>query len=383
MDQLSHNMTAPKGGHASIKHIGILVFDGVILADVVGAADVFTIANKLISSVFAGEAGYAVSLLSLHGGLIRSSATVDIMTSPLAEYRHAEFDTLIIASGTGNFDAYRDPALLLWLQESSTDTRRMAGIATGVFVMAAAGLLNHLHVTTHWALQDKLEREFPLVQVNRDHALCKDGRIFTVNDVGMATHLALNLLETDHGPSVTKRVAESLAICPRQYEQDIPARQTKSRESPHSSKIQQASRWLFEHMAEQISVAHAAQFVSMSERNFQRLFKRETGWTPHGFLLHLRLEAVRQQLTETDLPVDKIARRCGLLNGEYVSKLFRKYLSVSPCEYRKTERQLQAEVHSEKLPAPISIGENRHSLYPEHLASSYSLQKIAEARTEI
>ena len=86
----------------------------------------------------------------------------------------------------------------------------------------------------------------------------------------------------------------------------------------------------------------AANSVSMSERNFQRQFKRETGQTPHEFLLQIRLEAVRQQLTETDLPVDKIARRCGFFSGEHVAKLFRKHMAISPCEYRKAERAGQS-----------------------------------------
>ncbi|WP_293776111.1 helix-turn-helix domain-containing protein [uncultured Oxalicibacterium sp.] len=350
MEQLSRGMPVATGSQATIKHIGILVFDGVILADVIGAADVFTVANKLLSSVFAGEAGYAVSLLSLYGGVVRSSASVEIMTLPLIDHRQQDFDTLMIASGTGNFEAYRDPMLLAWLQQNRV-IPRMAGIATGVFVMAAAGLLDYMRVTTHWALQDKLEREFPLLQLDRDSAFCEDKRIYTVNDVGIAAELALNFLEADIGPSVAKKVAESLSICPRQYEKDIPVRPAKNRDTSRNNKIQQASRWLFEHMTEPISVANVAQAVSMSERNFQRLFKRETGWTPHGFLLHLRLEAVRQQLTETDLPVDKIARRCGLLNGEHVSKLFRKYLSISPCEYRKNERQLQKQASIDAMPS--------------------------------
>ncbi|WP_175626792.1 MULTISPECIES: GlxA family transcriptional regulator [Oxalobacteraceae] len=350
MEQMSFKLPALSESTRTIRHIGIIVFEGVILADVIGAADVFGVGDRLISSVFAGQSGYAISLLSLNGGIIRSSTCVQIMTLPLPPHDNHNFDTILIASGTGNFDAYRDPGLVGWLQDANANVRRIGAVCTGVFVMAAAGLLDQKRATTHWALQDKLIREFPQIKVERDANTTEDDGIFTASDVGMATDLALTFLEDDLGSSVAKRVAESLQVTQRRREQ-IPVRPTKITEPVSCTKIQQASRWFVEHMAEAISIIDAANYVSMSERNFQRQFKRETGWTPHEFLLHLRLDAVRQQLARTDLPVDKIARRCGFLNGEHVSKLFRKHLQISPIEYRRNERNAQNQAIE---PPPVS-----------------------------
>ncbi|MFJ2986660.1 GlxA family transcriptional regulator [Collimonas sp. NPDC087041] len=320
---------------SSTRHIGIIVFEGVVLADVVGAADVFGIGDKLISTVFPGTTRYAVSVLSISGGMIMSSASVQIMTSPLASFGEHQFDTLLIASGTGNFDAYRDPDLIAWLQRMRSNVRRIAAICTGVFVIGAAGFLNNRRATTHWALLDKLAREFPLVKIDRESQISEDDGIFTSCDVGMAAELALRLLENDLGPAVAQRVAQSLVVCQRRRDNPPAQHATRSADPAKSSKIHKASLWFVEHLAESISVVDAANHVSMSERNFVRQFKRETGQTPHDFLLNLRLEAVRQQLTETDLPVDKIARRCGLFSGEHVAKLFRKHMWTSPTEYRK------------------------------------------------
>ncbi|MFJ7566072.1 GlxA family transcriptional regulator [Herminiimonas sp. NPDC097707] len=344
MERMSFKMSAETDSARSIKHIGIIVFEGVILADVIGAADVFGVGDKLISSVFAGETGYAISLLSLYGGVIKSSASVEIMTLPLSSHEQHTFDTLIIASGTGNFAAYLEPGMIEWLQKTKNKVRRIGAVCTGVFVMAAAGLLDNRRATTHWVLQDKLIHEFPQIKVEREAMMTEDDGIFTASDVGMASEMALSFLESDLGPSVAKRVADSLLVCQRRRDHPTTARPVRVAEPSKNNKIQQASRWFAEHMAESINILSAANFVSMSERNFQRQFKRETGWTPHEFLLHLRLEAVRQQLTETDLPVDKIARRCGFLSGEHVSKLFRKHLSVSPCEYRRNERSVQKQL---------------------------------------
>ncbi len=325
-----------KNDCSATKRIGIIVFDGVVLADVVGAADVFGIGDKLISIVFPGTTRYEVSVMSLTGGMIMSSASVQIMTSALTTFNDTIFDTILIASGTGNFDAYRDPELLLWLQKMRCNVRRIAAICTGVFVIGAAGFLNNRRATTHWALLDKLAREFPLIQIDREALITEDGDIFTSCDVGMAADLALRLLELDLGPTVAQRVAQSLVVCQRRRDNPHLEHTTRLSDPVKNCKIHKASLWFVEHLADPISVVDAANYVSMSERNFVRQFKTKTGQTPHDFLLNLRLEAVRQQLIETDLPVDKIARRCGLFSGEHVAKLFRKHMGTSPTEYRSS-----------------------------------------------
>jgi transcriptional regulator GlxA family with amidase domain len=64
------------------------------------------------------------------------------------------------------------------------------------------------------------------------------------------------------------------------------------------------------------------------------LFKREMGLTPSQYLLRARLNLSCELLAKSDLPIDKIARRTGLTNGERFSKVFRKQFSMSPTEYR-------------------------------------------------
>ncbi|MBK5066308.1 helix-turn-helix domain-containing protein [Burkholderia sp. R-70199] len=60
----------------------------------------------------------------------------------------------------------------------------------------------------------------------------------------------------------------------------------------------------------------------MSERNFLRRFRTEMGLSPSDYLLKIRLDMSCRLLVESNLPVDKIARRCGLGNGRQLSKLF-------------------------------------------------------------
>jgi transcriptional regulator GlxA family with amidase domain len=105
-------------------------------------------------------------------------------------------------------------------------------------------------------------------------------------------------------------------------------------------KVRAAARWLQENCQQAISIADAAQFAAMSERNFLRRFKMEMGITPSSFLLHERLAVTCSLLTESELPVDKIARRTGMGNGDRLAKVFRKRMRISPTEFRIQSRRM-------------------------------------------
>lgn len=105
-----------------------------------------------------------------------------------------------------------------------------------------------------------------------------------------------------------------------------------------SEKIQASARWFEANCDRPIAIDEAAQVAPMSERNFLRRFKIEMGVTPSEYLLYVRLDMCCRLLAETGLPVDKIARRCGLGGGGWLAKLFRKHLATTPTEYRASKR---------------------------------------------
>ncbi len=101
-----------------------------------------------------------------------------------------------------------------------------------------------------------------------------------------------------------------------------------------SERIRATVAWLNENYGTRISISDMAERALMSERNFLRRFRAEMGHTPHEYLSQIRLESARQLLVTTALPVDKIARHCGLFNGDHLRKHFLKRFSMSPAEYR-------------------------------------------------
>ncbi|MGN6648682.1 helix-turn-helix domain-containing protein [Trinickia sp.] len=101
-----------------------------------------------------------------------------------------------------------------------------------------------------------------------------------------------------------------------------------------SERIKATVAWLNENYGSRVSISNMAEHALMSERNFLRRFRAEMGHTPHEYLSQVRLESARQLLVTTALPVDKIARHCGLFNGDHLRKHFLKRFGMSPAEYR-------------------------------------------------
>jgi len=151
---------------------------------------------------------------------------------------------------------------------------------------------------------------------------------------------ALAMIKRDLGSATARTVAERLLA--DSCSNLAPLLGEDGGLSP-GDKVRAAARWLQENCQQAISIADAAQFAAMSERNFLRRFKMEMGITPSSFLLHERLAVTCSLLTESELPVDKIARRTGMGNGDRLAKVFRKRMRISPTEFRIQSRRMVGE----------------------------------------
>jgi transcriptional regulator GlxA family with amidase domain len=89
-----------------------------------------------------------------------------------------------------------------------------------------------------------------------------------------------------------------------------------------------------DHLDADLSVAALAARACMSERNFARAFKAETGMTPAVYVEALRVERARLALEGGAVAIDAVARRCGFGTPETLRRAFARRLGVSPSDYR-------------------------------------------------
>jgi AraC family transcriptional regulator len=85
----------------------------------------------------------------------------------------------------------------------------------------------------------------------------------------------------------------------------------------------------------ELSLRVLAKESGYSRVHFIRMFRAATGYTPHNYLLKLRLDRVRELLATPALSLTDIALECGFSSHSHLSRVFRQVVGASPSEYRR------------------------------------------------
>ena len=103
-------------------------------------------------------------------------------------------DVVVVPGGPGTFDVLADGPCLDWLRMVHPGTRFTTSVCSGSLILAAAGLLDGLTATTHWAVANRLW-ELGAVPVGRRVVEHLDRRIITAAGVSSGIDMALRLVE--------------------------------------------------------------------------------------------------------------------------------------------------------------------------------------------
>lgn len=225
-------------------------------------------------------------------------------------------------------------ALVTWLAANGDRPRRLCSVCTGAFLLADAGLLAGRRVTTHWSRAAELCRRHPGLDVDADALFIADGRVWTSGGVTAGIDLALAMIEADLGHEVAIATARQLVMFVKR-----PGGQSQF-SAPLA--LQAASRpgfaalhgWIAAHLGEDLGVERLAAVAGMSPRSFARNYVAETGRTPARAVELLRLDAACRALTETALPLKRIAADVGLGGEQNLRRAMQRHFGIGPAEFR-------------------------------------------------
>ncbi|MEU8876064.1 helix-turn-helix domain-containing protein [Streptomyces javensis] len=245
----------------------------------------------------------------------------------------AQADTIIVP---GYWEYRRPPApeVAAALKLAFSRGARIVSICTGAFALAAAGLLDGRTVTTHWAGADELEELYPRVRVDRGVLYIDDGPLLTSAGVTAGIDLCLHIVRKDLGAAVANDIARELVAAPHrdggqaQYiAQSLP--------EPTARTLADTRDWALSHLDEPLTLEVLARHARVSTRTLVRMWRQETGITPHQWLLTARVNHVRELLEVTDLGIERIAAQSGLGTGTNLRARFRDAVGTTPSAYRR------------------------------------------------
>jgi len=128
-------------------------------------------------------------------------------------------------------------------------------------------------------------------------------------------------------PMISKRIDDLLTGA-------ILALQQEKKQLKRLGAIDESVQFIAEHVEQPLTLEQLAASVSLSPFYFARLFKQETGFSPHEYIVRARVDKAKYLLISTSLPLKEIACRCGFGNECSFSTLFKKMSGCTPRGYR-------------------------------------------------
>jgi transcriptional regulator GlxA family with amidase domain len=310
----------------SCRSVWVVVFPGFELLDLSGPLCAFNLATGT------GRASYLAGVFSARGGSVASCSGAPIHTLKALPGKH--LDTLLIVGGIAHCTLEGDAETVALISDLAPRARRVASVCTGAFLLAAAGLLDGRVATTHWRYAAELQRRFPKVRVSADRIFVKDGAVWTSAGITSGIDLTLAMIEDDFGIDVAKAVAREMVVYHRRSGGQSQFSAMLELEPP-SDRVRDALKFAREHLHEPLSVERMAAAARISERQFARLFLKETGDTPARAVERLRAEVALPRVQEGTEPIEMIARHVGFGAKERMRRAFLRIYGQPPRALRR------------------------------------------------
>jgi len=320
-------MTKPHQTTTQDPLVCAIAYDGLCTFEFGIAVELFALSrpefdNWYRFSVVKAEAG---PMRAVGGITVEADADLDVLQEA----------SLIIVPGWRGADAPVPDALCKALKAAHDRGARVASICSGVFVLAAAGLLDGKRATTHWNYTDKLAQKYPSTVVDPDVLFVEDDRVFTSAGSAAGLDLGLHIIRNDYGAQVAATVARRLVL-PAQRDggqrQFVPRPEPKARVGSGISSVQDHIR---SKLDEEWPVDRMASTAATSERTFTRRFSEEVGLTPLNWLKGERVARAAELLENSEVPLSDVWIACGFGSAETFRREFRKAIGVPPVRYRE------------------------------------------------
>ena len=210
---------------------------------------------------------------------------------------------------------------------------RLLSFCSGVFVLAATGLLDGRRATTHWRYSERLAHAYPRIGVVAGRAVRRRGQPADGGGQAAGIDLSLHLIRRDWGTAAANSVARRLVVPPHRDGGQAQFIEAPVPEAREGGRLGQVLDRLRAEPARDTSIAGLAREAGMSRRTFLRRFKASTGATPGVWLVRARLARARQLLETTHLGLDDVAAEAGFGTAANLRHHFRKELKVSPSDF--------------------------------------------------
>ncbi|MCK5923240.1 MAG: GlxA family transcriptional regulator, partial [Methylococcales bacterium] len=307
---------------------GFLIVPGFSLIAYAAAIDTLRLANRV-----AGDTLYTWETISVDGEVVIASSGLEVAPARAAKNLVANYAALFVCGGIKVNLAWSRP-MSECLRSLSKKKVALGSLCNGSYLLAKSGVLDGYRCTIHWERLASMREEFPKLQltddiyeIDRDRYTCAGGTT--------PIDMMLELISKQHGRSLSAAISEVILVDRVRSMQDhqrIPLRQKLGTSQP---KLTEAVMLMEANLEEPLSPDELANYVNISRRQLERLFRSYLDCTPTQYYLGLRLRNARLLLLQTEKSIVEISLACGFASAPHFSKCYRDRFGLPPRDERR------------------------------------------------
>lgn len=283
---------------------------------------------------FSGHTLYTCDAVAFEPGLLENRS--ELWSNPaIVQNEIGEFD-LVVVFGHARPTDNGFQKLSAWLHHQARQGALIGSIAKGARALAHCGLLKGQRVALPRSSFAAFSEEFPDIEVTPELYVIDNHRFSCCG--GTATlDLALHLIASQHGSDLAYCIADACVY-------DFLARTEQRQHSLMEARLIAADRRLYkaiklmnDTVETPLPIERIARMATVSVRQLQRLFRHYLSTSPCHYYMRLRLWCARSLLLETDLSVTEISIATGFVSHSGFSTKYRQTFGKSPSQERSNE----------------------------------------------
>lgn len=303
-----------------IRSVALLLFDGFSNLCLANAVEPLRAANTL-----ARRPLYSWRHLGLTAETVRSSSGLPVQPERLGAQAGGDYLFVMPSYGYVGLDT---GALRRALRAAAGRFGTLAGLDTGSWLLASAGLLDGRRATSHWDILTHLAEAFPEVAVVDDRFVI-DGDRISCGGATTSLELMLALIEAHHGPALALEVAALFMYGERDPRID------PLHHMPPQRTVQAAAALMRRNVERPVDIGEIAKGLGLGRRALELAFQSHAQVTPARAYRRIRLNEARRLLEETRQGVAEIAGRCGYTDATAMTRAFGREFGLSPRALRR------------------------------------------------
>lgn len=254
----------------------------------------------------------------------------------------AEFDNIVVVGGLTSHFGRHSPDTFDFLRLAASLRVPVAGLGTGSFAMAEAGLLRGRRCAVHVRHREEFAARYPEVRITINDLFVFDGDAITCVGGTAVIDLAIELVMRHSNRVQALDGLVDLPVDEHRTAGHQPSIPYEELLNCGSWRVERAVRLMQSDLSKHVSILCIAQRLGTSVSQLERDFAKHSELPPAVVWRRIRLLQAKLLLQNSRFSVSGVAHECGFTDSSHLTRWFKRVFGETPSEFRQTWKMGQS-----------------------------------------